>query len=115
MKIHRALFGLALRLGAGLAVAGGSLVLLAYQAPQVTFRAGVDLVDVEVSVLDKNRLPVRGLTANDFTVLEEGSPRPVVAFTAVDLQKNRHQTPHMVISDNGSVITSVMVFLRRRA
>ena len=53
--------------------------------PQVTFRAGVDLVDVEVSVLDKNRLPVRGLTASDFTVLEEGSPRPVVAFTAVDL------------------------------
>ncbi len=37
------------------------------------------------------------------------------AFTPVDLQKNRHQTPHMVISDNGSVITSVMVFLRKRA
>ncbi len=36
------------------------------------------------------------------------------AFRPVDLQKNRHQTPHMVISDNGSVITSVMVFLRKR-
>lgn len=35
------------------------------------------------------------------------------AFRPVDLQKNRHQTPHMVISDGGSVITSVMVFLRR--
>jgi VWFA-related protein len=71
---------------AGLAVAGGSLVLSARQTPpQVTFRAGVDLVDVEVSVLDKNRLPIRGLTARDFTVLEEGRPRPVVAFTAVDL------------------------------
>jgi len=76
---------LALRLGTGLAVAASSLVLSAGQIPQVTFRAGVDLVDVEVSVLDKNRLPVRGLTASDFTVLEEGSPRPVVAFTAVDL------------------------------
>jgi VWFA-related protein len=53
--------------------------------PQVTFRAGVDLVDVEVSVLDKHRLPVRGLTAGDFTVMEEGRPRPIVAFTAVDL------------------------------
>jgi VWFA-related protein len=69
-----------------LAVAGGSLALLsAAQAPQVTFRTGVDLVDVEVSVLDKHRLPVRGLTADDFTVLEEGRARPVVAFTAVDL------------------------------
>lgn len=35
------------------------------------------------------------------------------AFTPVDLQKNRHQTPHMVITDGGSVITSVMVFLRK--
>jgi SAM-dependent methyltransferase len=35
------------------------------------------------------------------------------AFRPVDLQKNRHQTPHMVVSDGGSVITSVMVFLRK--
>ena len=61
-------------IGAGLAVAGAARAAAAQTPPQVTFRAGVDLVDVEVSVLDKNRLPVRGLTANDFTVLEEGSP-----------------------------------------
>ena len=36
------------------------------------------------------------------------------ACKPVDLQKNRHQTPHMVITDGGSVITSVMVFLRKR-
>ncbi|MDQ3069536.1 MAG: DUF4214 domain-containing protein [Acidobacteriota bacterium] len=35
------------------------------------------------------------------------------AFSAVDLRRNRHQTPHMVVADAGSVITSVMVFLRR--
>ena len=35
------------------------------------------------------------------------------AFKPVDLRKNRHQTPHMVVSDGGSVITSVMVFLRK--
>jgi SAM-dependent methyltransferase len=35
------------------------------------------------------------------------------AFTPVDLQRNRHQTPHMVITDGGSVLTSVMVFLRK--
>src|SRR5262245_35819790 len=69
----------------GLVVVGTSVALRsAAQAPQVTFRTGVDLVDVEVSVLDKHRLPVRGLTASDFTVLEEGRPRPVVAFTSVD-------------------------------
>jgi VWFA-related protein len=73
------------RLVVALALAAGGLLHAAAQAPQVTFRAGVDLVDLEVSVLDEHRLPVRGLTAADFTVLEEGRLRPVVAFTAVDL------------------------------
>lgn len=50
-----------------------------------TFRASTDLVDVDVSVLDRDRLPVRGLTAADFTVLEDGQPRPIVAFSAVEL------------------------------
>jgi VWFA-related protein len=50
-----------------------------------TFRAGVDVVQVDVSVLDRDRRPVRGLTAADFTVLEDGKPRPVVAFVPVEL------------------------------
>src|SRR6187401_3467220 len=54
-------------------------------AGQATFRTGVDLVDVEVSVLDRNRLPVRGLTLGDFTVLEDGQPRPIVVFTPIEL------------------------------
>ena len=59
--------------------------LRAGQAPQSSFRAGVDLVQVDVSVLDKERKPVRGLTAADFKLFEDGKPRQVVAFTAVDL------------------------------
>ena len=50
-----------------------------------TFRAGVDLVQLDVSVLDKNRQPVHGLTAKDFTILENGKPQPIQVFTAVDL------------------------------
>jgi VWFA-related protein len=50
-----------------------------------TFRAGVNVVELDVSVLDKNRRPVTGLTAADFTVLDNGQPRPVVAFSQVDL------------------------------
>jgi len=53
--------------------------------PPVTFRSGVDLVDVDVSVLDRHRLPVRGLTRSDFSLFEDGEPRPIAAFTAVDL------------------------------
>jgi VWFA-related protein len=45
----------------------------------------VDVVQVDVSVLDKERKPVRGLTAADFTILEDGKPRSIVAFSPVDL------------------------------
>jgi hypothetical protein len=39
-----------------------------------TFRAGIDLVQLDVSVMDRDRQPVRGLTARDFQVLEDGRP-----------------------------------------
>jgi len=55
-------------------------------APQApVFKTAVDLVHLDVSVLDKNRAPVRGLTAKDFTVLEDGKPQPIAAFSAVDV------------------------------
>jgi VWFA-related protein len=53
--------------------------------PQATFRGGTDLVQVDVAVLDGKRRPVRGLTAEDFTVFEDGQPRDIQAFTEVYL------------------------------
>jgi len=50
-----------------------------------TFRTGVDAVQLDVSVLDAERRPVRGLSAADFTVLENDKPRRLVAFSAIDL------------------------------
>ena len=61
----------------------GSQQLPPVQPP--TFRTGVDAVQLDVSVLDKERRPVRGLTAADFTVLEDGKPRQIVGFSAVEL------------------------------
>jgi VWFA-related protein len=86
---RRLVVAIALCLGAALRVAAGQDPAA---PPQATFRAGVDLVDVEVSVLDRYRLPVRGLTAADFTVLEEGQPREIAAFTPVDLPTREHPT-----------------------
>jgi len=53
--------------------------------PQATFREGTDLVQVDVSVLDSKRHPVRGLTASDFTIFEDDQPREIQAFTEVSL------------------------------
>ncbi len=57
----------------------------AAQSPQPPqFRAGVDLVHLDVSVLDRNRRPVLGLTTADFTILEDGKPQAVSTFAAVE-------------------------------
>ena len=53
--------------------------------PPSPFRGAVDLIRIDVSVLDKDRKPVRGLTAADFTIIEDGQPREIATFAAVDL------------------------------
>lgn len=66
---------------AGLLVAGSGL---AQQAPPV-FRAGVDLVSVDVSVLDGDGRPLEGLTPDDFVLEVDGRARPVVSAQFVNL------------------------------
>src|ERR1700730_14538348 len=65
------------------AAAGGGALAHARQQP--SFKTGVQLVRIDVSVLDEKRQPVRGLQASDFTVLEDGQPRPIRSFQAVDV------------------------------
>jgi VWFA-related protein len=50
-----------------------------------TFVGGVDVVKLDVSVYDKDHRPIRGLTAADFTLLEDKLPRPIVGFAEVDI------------------------------
>jgi hypothetical protein len=51
----------------------------------LVFRAGVDVVQVEASVLDRDRLPVRGLTKQDFQVLEDGKRQEIVDVEEIQL------------------------------
>jgi hypothetical protein len=53
------------------------------QQPAPQFRAGVDLVQLDVSVLDRERRPVRGLQASDFSIFENGVAHPVEAFAEI--------------------------------
>jgi Ca-activated chloride channel homolog len=48
------------------------------------FRSAVNLVSVSAVVKDRNGRPVRNLTRGDFTVLENGQPRPIVDFSYAD-------------------------------
>jgi VWFA-related protein len=61
-----------------LSVAAGGASQSSQQAP-VTFRAGVDLVVVDVVVVDKNGAAVTDLTAADFNVTAGKRPRRIVS------------------------------------
>jgi len=53
--------------------------------PQATFKTGIDVVQLDVSVFDKDRRPIRGLTKEDFQILENGKAQPIVAVVPVDI------------------------------
>jgi VWFA-related protein len=52
------------------------------------FKSGVDVAQFTITVLDKNRHAVTGLTASDFDVLVDGKPTPLAAFAAVTLPED---------------------------
>jgi VWFA-related protein len=60
--------------------------------PQQTYRTGIDLVQVDVSVLDKDRHPVQGLKPGDFVVKEDGKVRAIAAFSTVTLPERQPET-----------------------
>jgi VWFA-related protein len=58
-----------------------------------TFRVAVDYVEVDAVVTDRDGRFVRGLTQDDFEVLEDGKPQAVTAFTLVDLPVRKPSPP----------------------
>jgi VWFA-related protein len=60
-----------------------SVAITAAQQPAPTFRAGVDLVPVDVTVLDRQGRPVNDLTAAEFSLTVDGQPRTVVSAAYV--------------------------------
>ena len=55
------------------------------QEPIATFRAGVRAIQIDAVVTDEAGNPVRGLTEDDFEVIERGKPQPITTFEAVDI------------------------------
>ena len=82
------------------------------------FRAGVELVRVDVVVLDTDGRPVTGLTADDFVLFDRGRATPVSTFTEVAhapaIESRLPSAPRDVpadVSDNFSVGAARVVAL----
>jgi VWFA-related protein len=71
-----------------------SAALLAQDPPQrPTFRAGIDLVAVDVSVVDRNGRPVRDLKPGDFAITVDGRPRTVASVEFVSFTRPSEPAP----------------------
>ena len=68
----------------------------ARQAP--TFRVEVNYVEIDATVIDAQGNFVRGLTKDDFELVEEGKPQTISAFTMVDLPIARADPPLCVLA-----------------
>src|SRR5215203_473503 len=63
-----------------LSLAGpGATVLLAQSDRAPVFRSGVEVMEVDVTVVDGSGMPVRDLRVPDFTVTVDGQPRRVIS------------------------------------
>jgi Ca-activated chloride channel family protein len=57
-------------------------------AAHAQFTSGVSVIEVYAAVADQNGEPVKGLTASDFEVLEDGKPQKISVFAAADFPLN---------------------------
>ncbi len=67
----------------GLAAAGVAAALTTAVAQQ-RFKAAVDLVHFSVVLTDKQGVPITGLKAEDFEIIEEGKPQRITYFSQGD-------------------------------
>src|SRR5215218_2237496 len=104
-----------------IAVLGGCTALLAQQQPPPsqppTFRSGVELVTVDVGVVDRQGLPLRGLNTGDFTVTVAGQPRKVVSAEFVDSlaetsrgNLRRSSYDSLISTNEGAAVGRLFVF-----
>jgi VWFA-related protein len=63
------------------------------QQPAVTFRSEVNFVEVPAIVTDASGAFVRGLTADDFEIYEDGRPQKTATFALIDLPIERAPAP----------------------
>jgi VWFA-related protein len=72
---------------------GVACLAVVAQAPQPTFRAGVEYVELDAVVTDTQDKPVKDLTKENFEVLERGRPQTLAGFQFVSIHPSRRTVP----------------------
>jgi len=88
---------------AAILVAAVAWSVRAQQDQRPTFRTGTTTVSVDVVVRDQTGAVVRGLTAADFTVLEDGKPQKIDTFAFQEITDQ----PRPPLDTSTSILASV--------
>jgi hypothetical protein len=82
------------------------LVATSARAEQLTEKIEVSVVNVDVTVTDRNGQPVRGLTRDHFDVFEDGVRQTITNFYVVEpSQGERFRRKVLVLIDNAHTTT----------
>ena len=76
-------------------------LVVSLAAPQQVFRSSTELVEVDVVVLDSTGRLVRGLTAEDFELYDEGERREVSTFSFVEVEPALVDSAGTVLAESG--------------
>jgi VWFA-related protein len=68
--------------------------MYAQPSTQQTFKGGVEYVEIDAVVTDRQGHFARNLSKSDFQVLEDGKPQTVSVFNLVDIPTNRSISAH---------------------
>ncbi len=89
---------LMVRTGLAVGVIVAAAMAVRAQAPQPAppvFRAGVDHVELDVVVTDKNDRPVKGLGKTDFEIVQNDKSQTITTFRAVSIPPVRRDIPDL--------------------
>src|ERR1700683_1821545 len=71
--------------------------------PSSVLRSSSDLVRIDVEVTDKSGKPIKNLSANQFTVTDEGKPQAITSFSYADIEAIETATA----ADDKPIVVSV--------
>ena len=89
-----------------------SVSTLAQQDSEEIIRVETELIPFEITVIDKNGAPVRGLEAKDFKLYEDGVERPIDFFEPIRREDGRPLSIVFALDVSGSVTREELERLR---
>lgn len=86
------------------------LICFSVLAQDVVFRSDVQLLRVDIQVTDPSGKIITGLKQEDFEILDNGSPQPIIAF-----EKELNELDLMLVLDVSDSMSSITAEVKRQA